>query len=58
MRNRSFTGEPMSRTGEVSFTDEVMSGGRVCRRYSDGVEEWRWRDPDATVWWRVPSRIG
>jgi hypothetical protein len=42
----------MSRTGEVTFTDEVMSGGGVCRRYSDGVEEWRWRDPDGTVWWR------
>jgi hypothetical protein len=42
----------MARTGEVTFTDEVMSGGGVCRRYSDGVEEWRWRDPDGTVWWR------
>jgi hypothetical protein len=42
----------MARNGEVTFIDEVMSGGGVFRRYSDGVEEWRWRDPDGAVWWR------
>jgi hypothetical protein len=43
---------PMPRNAEVTFVDEVLSGGGVFRRYSDGVEEWRWRDPDGLVWWR------
>lgn len=42
----------MSGIAEVTFIDEVMAGGGVFRRYSDGVEEWRWRDPDGAVWWR------
>lgn len=42
----------MSGSAEVTFTDEVMSGGGVFRRYSDGVEEWRWRDPAGVIWWR------
>jgi hypothetical protein len=42
----------MSRHGETTYADEVMAGGGVCRRYSDGREEWRWRDPEGTVWWR------
>lgn len=42
----------MSRPGETSFADEVMAGGGVFRRYSDGLEEWRWRDTEGTVWWR------
>jgi hypothetical protein len=37
---------------EVTFTDELLSDGGVYRRFSDGVEEWRWRDPEGTVWWR------
>ncbi|GAA0953433.1 hypothetical protein [Virgisporangium aurantiacum] len=42
----------MSRNAEVTFVDELLSGGGVFRRYSDGVKEWRWRDPDGVVWWR------
>lgn len=42
----------MPRNAEVTFVDEILSGGGVFRRYSDGVEEWRWRDPDGVVWWR------
>jgi hypothetical protein len=42
----------VSRNREVTFVDEVVSGGGVFRRYSDGVDEWRWRDPDGVVWWR------
>lgn len=37
---------------EVSFTDEVLFDGAVYRRFSDGVEEWRWRDVEGAVWWR------
>ena len=37
---------------EVTFADEPLAGGGVYRRYSDGVEEWRWLDPDGIVWWR------
>ena len=44
------------RNREVTFVDEVVSGGGVFRRYSDGVEEWRWRDPDGVVWWRDNRR--
>lgn len=36
----------------MTFTDELLSDGGVHRRISDGVEEWRWRDPEGTVWWR------
>lgn len=46
----------MARSGEVTFVDEVMSGGGVFRQYSDGVGEWRWRDPDGVVWWRDSRR--
>jgi hypothetical protein len=42
----------MSGNAEVTFVDKILSGGGVFRQYSDGVEEWRWRDPDGLVWWR------
>lgn len=38
---------------EISFTDELLADGGVHRRYSDGRQEWRWRDQrQPVVHWR------
>lgn len=35
----------------VTFTDELLADKSVHRRYSDGRQEWRRRQPDGSVQW-------
>ncbi len=37
----------------IGFRDELLTGGTVCRRYDDGLIEWRTRDESGSiVTWR------
>jgi len=37
---------------EVTYTDELLADQTVHRRYSDGRQEWRSREPAGVVRWR------
>lgn len=37
---------------EIGYADELLAGGTVHRRYSDGRQEWRTRTPGGAVPWR------
>jgi hypothetical protein len=37
---------------EVTYTDELLADRTVHRRYSDGRQEWRSREPSGLVSWR------
>jgi hypothetical protein len=42
----------MTAPREVSYTDELLADRTVHRRYSDGRQEWRSREPSGAVAWR------
>lgn len=42
----------MTAPREVTYTDELLADRTVHRRYSDGRQEWRSREPSGLVAWR------
>lgn len=42
----------MSALRQITFSDELLAGSTVHRRFSDGREEWRRRTSDGVVSWR------
>lgn len=42
----------MTAPREVTYTDELLADHTVHRRYSDGRQEWRSREPTGVVHWR------
>ncbi|MFJ5924888.1 hypothetical protein ACIQF6_20025 [Kitasatospora sp. NPDC092948] len=42
----------MTQPPEITYSDSLLADGTVHRRYSDGRNEWRSRNPDGRIHWR------